>query len=262
MKCKKCGNEFDEGIFCPECGTKNEDKPQMSEEDIKELERQQQERIEREHQEKERQEQERREKERLAKERQQQEKERLERERKEAEVKAKEREARAKAEQENAEAKRLEQENAKREMESRTVKGVMYKTFEEAEQARNEHKKIDLLKEKLLSTKSQKKRQEIFSEFNEPIEIRETKFRYDLLADKINTVPPKSEMVCKIYGYTVLVMFVICMVDAMIATDEMSTLGLISMLWAGFGCWIWPIWKIVQVIKSKSANHYKNIKKI
>lgn len=23
MKCKKCGFEFEEGIFCPECGTKN-----------------------------------------------------------------------------------------------------------------------------------------------------------------------------------------------------------------------------------------------
>ena len=24
MKCKNCGTEFNEGIFCPECGTKNE----------------------------------------------------------------------------------------------------------------------------------------------------------------------------------------------------------------------------------------------
>lgn len=262
MKCKKCGTAFDEGIFCPECGIKNEEKPQLSEANIKELERQKQERLEREQREKERQEQERREKERLEKERKQQEKERLECERKEAEIRAKEREAKAKVEQENAETKRLEQENAKREMESRTVKGVMYKTSEDAEQARNEHKKIDLLKEKLLSTKSQKKRQEILKEFNEPIMIRETKYRYDLLSAKVNTVPPKSELICKIYGYTVLVMFVVCMIDAMIATDEMSTIGLISILWAGFGCWIWPIWKIVQVIKSKSANHYKNIKKV
>lgn len=247
MKCKKCGTEFDEGIFCPECGMKNEEKSQLSESNIKE---------------KELQEQERREKEQLEKERKQQEKDRLERERKEAELRAKEREAKAKAEQENAEAKRLEQENAKREMESRTVKGVMYKTFEEAEQARNEHKKIDLLKEKLLSTKSQKKRQEIFNEFREPIEIRETKFRYDLLADKINTVPPKSEKLCKMYGYTVLIAFVVYMVNSMIAGNDLSTVGLICALWCGFGCWIWPIWKIVQVIKSKSANHYKNIKKI
>ena len=25
MKCQKCGFEFEEGIFCPECGTKNEE---------------------------------------------------------------------------------------------------------------------------------------------------------------------------------------------------------------------------------------------
>lgn len=162
----------------------------------------------------------------------------------------------------NAEARRLEQENARREMESRTVNGVMYKTIDEAELARDEHKKIDFLKEKLLSTKSQKERQEIFKEFNESFEIREAKYRYDLLATKINTVPPKSEHICKIYGYTVLAAFVIYMIIAMTATDDISTIGLICALWAGFGCWIWPIWKIVQVIKSKSSNHYKNIKKI
>lgn len=209
--------------------------------------------------EKEQREAEKKERERIERER---EKERLEQERKEAEARAKEREAKAKAEQVNAEARRLEQENARREMESRTVNGMMYKTIEEAEQARNEHKKIDLLKEKLLSTKSQKKRQEIFKDFNEPIEIRETKYRYDLLATKINAVPPKSEFICKMYGYTVLVAVVIYMIIAMTATDDISTIGLICALWAGFGCWIWPIWKIVQVIKSKSANHYKNIKKI
>lgn len=25
MKCKKCSTEFTEGIFCPMCGTKNEE---------------------------------------------------------------------------------------------------------------------------------------------------------------------------------------------------------------------------------------------
>lgn len=24
MKCKNCGHEFENGIFCPECGTKHE----------------------------------------------------------------------------------------------------------------------------------------------------------------------------------------------------------------------------------------------
>lgn len=249
MKCINCGTEFKEGIFCPECGTRNENIPSLSEVELQEKECA----------EKEQREAEKKERERIERER---EKERLERERKETEVKVKEREARAKAELENAEARRLEQENAKREMESRIVKGVMYKTFEEAEQARDEHKKIDFLKEKLLSTKSQKKRQEIFREFNEPIEIREAKYRYDLLAAKINTVPPKSEAICKIYGYTVLIAFVVYMIISMTTTNDISTLGMICALWGGFGCWIWPIWKIVQVIKSKSANHYKNIKKI
>lgn len=258
MKCSNCGTQFEEGVFCPECGTKNEKIVQLTEKEIREKERQEIERKETERREKERLEQEQREKEK-----------RLESERKEAEARAKEAEARAKeseakakVEQEATLAKRLEQENAKREMESRTVNGVMYRSFEEAEQARDEHKKIDLLKEKLLLTKSQKKRQEILKQFNEPIEIREPRHRYDLLVAKVNTALPKSEMICKVYGYTVLLMFVICMVDAMVATDEMTTVGLVAAIWAGFGCWIWPICKIVQIVKSKSVNHYKNIKNI
>ena len=83
-----------------------------------------------------------------------------------------------------------------------TVRGCLYKTVEEVEQAKDEHNKIDLLKEKLLSTNFQKKRQEIFGTFNESIEIREAKYRYDLLAIKVNTIPLKSELFCKIYGYT------------------------------------------------------------
>ena len=31
MKCSKCGNEFNEGIFCPECGTRIE--PELSPEE-------------------------------------------------------------------------------------------------------------------------------------------------------------------------------------------------------------------------------------
>ncbi len=33
MKCIKCGFEFDEGIFCPECGTKCAEEPELTEEE-------------------------------------------------------------------------------------------------------------------------------------------------------------------------------------------------------------------------------------
>ena len=65
-----------------------------------------------------------------------------------------------------------------------TINGVVYRNYDEAEQAQVEDKKIDLLKAKLLMTKSQKKRQAIFREFNESLESVNAEYRYELLAMK------------------------------------------------------------------------------
>ncbi len=231
MKCKMCSNEFDEGVFCPECGAKYEGVKLGTEDDVKERECQEVETREQECK----------------------------------EIKENENGKACDKENvgiqvENVETRRLEQENVKMEMESRTVRGVMYKTLEEAEKARSEHNKIDLLKEKLLTTKSQKKRQIIFKEFNESIEVSDVKNRYDLLAAKVSVVPAKVEKLCTIYGYSILIAFFISC--TLMSSEEISMVGIICSTWTGFGFWIWPVWKMVKFIKSKSANHYTNIKKI
>lgn len=242
MKCKRCGMEFSEGIFCPECGMKSEER-------VHELERQEQ----REREEQERiiqEEQERKRREQIEKEeKEKQEKKRLESERKAAEKRAREQEIKNRIELENAEAERLQQENTRKEIESRTVKGVIYKTFEEAEQARIEHKKIDLLKEKLLLEKSSQKRKEIYSNFHETILIKEVKYRYDLLQETINNTFEKSRKLNIVYGISVIITFILAMIFELSNKNEI--LFTVFMIWTGFGVWIWPIWKIVLVVKNK-----------
>ena len=131
MKCKNCGFEFDEGIFCPECGTKY---------DVEEARRQAdelkaQEELHRQEEIKERElevEKAKAEQERLANERIQYE---LELEKQKAEIRnleldAKEREASA--------------ENKKNEEQERTYKGVVYSTVDDKNlaQQKDEEQKL------------------------------------------------------------------------------------------------------------------------
>ena len=155
-----------------------------------------------------------------------------------------------------------EQEMAKRDLDSRTVQGTVYKSIEEAEQAKREHNMIDGLRENLMSTKSQRKRKEIFEQFNEQIATVEVMNRYELLKTKVTRAIPISEKLSRIYGVTVLITFVVSMVMFSIIEGEVPLVGQIFIIWASFGIWIWPIWKIILFVKSKSKNYYKNLKNI
>lgn len=158
MRCAKCGCVFDEGLFCPECGTKYDAEAEQKYE--AELKRQQeiqeqenQRRREEEEKAKELERQEEKEKRELEKEKAKAEQERLAKERveKEAEVlKLRKEEAERKAaEEEKAKAEQL----AKEEKLARTFNGVEYQTvdeakaasvaFEEEKKAVKEQKKVD-----------------------------------------------------------------------------------------------------------------------
>jgi len=135
MKCKNCGAEFNEGIFCPECGTKvevelsTEEKEQFekssaereillakqkAEQERIAKEREEAERLDREKQEQVRLEREKVENERLAREKEEAERVRLEK-------MEQERAAREKAEQEREEQKRLAKEQAEQKKEARAI---------------------------------------------------------------------------------------------------------------------------------------------
>ena len=159
---------------------------------------------------------------------------------------------------------RLLQENKETELKNRTVRGVLYSTLSEADNAREEHNQIDILKEKLMLVKSQEKRVEIFRAFKYEFQFADPKRRYELLKLKIETPVPRSEKYINIYGISVLITFFIYLVLNMNEGLTGILLG-ISMgcfIWSSFGVWIWVVWKIVLKCKRKKKNYYKNIEDI
>lgn len=267
MKCINCGTEFNEGIFCPECGHK------YDEEEIARIEREKKEREEREIAEKaereakekaEREAREKAENERLLRERQ----EREERQRAEEERRAREAEeqrkadAKRKAEEEKLLAKQKAEEERirkeKEELASRTFNGKVYADKEEADLAKMESNQVEALKQRLLSTKKQDERRKIIAEFGDAPKTEESRARYEALKAKSEQEKPKSIIINWIYGITVLIAFI----PAVTLSVENGAVYYIAMAWAGCGFYIWIIWKIVLFIKSKSKKYYLNIKHI
>ena len=165
--------------------------------------------------------------------------------------------ARMKREKREQKEKELE---LKKEIESRTLYGTVYESIEELEMAKNEHKKVDYLKEQLLTTKSQKKRYEIFVSYNMETENPDVQRRYEQLKEKVSMPIPLSEKINVIYGVSVIVAFILAIIFEALEVNEV--LFMVPMLWAGFGVWIWGIWKGIWFIKSKKKSYYKNIKYI
>lgn len=163
------------------------------------------------------------------------------------------------AEVKSGEAEKIEIEKA--EIASRTVRGVVYESLEKADLARKEHSEIDQLKKELLKTKSQKKRRKIVGNFSEKLQVKDAIKRYDLLLAKVSEKTPISEKIRISYGITVLLTFVLAVVLLMLEPAA-SSFTVICGVWSGFGVWICAIWKIVQVIRSRNKNYYKNIKYI
>ena len=223
MKCKMCGTVFEKGIFCPECGTRIE----IDTKTIKDNETN-------------------------FNEEQENEKQKIEVERLKQEN-----------EKQKIEVERLKQENERRDREKRVVHGKEYGTIEEAEIAELEHNKIELLKSQMLLTKSQEKRREIVEKFNYDFQTSDAKKRFDLLKAKANVETPISEKVNLFYGLSVLVTFFLGTIfPSLFGNGEINIFSAVCIAWAGFGVWIWPIWKVVQIVKRKDENHYSNIKNI
>ncbi len=156
----------------------------------------------------------------------------------------------------SGEAEKIEIEKA--EVASRTVRGVVYESLEKADLARKEHGEIDQLKKELLKTKSQKKRRKIVGDFSEKLQVKDAIKRYDLLLAKVSEKTPISEKIRISYGITVLLTFVLA-VFLLMLEPAASSFTVICGVWSGFGVWICAIWKIVQVIRSRNKNYYKNI---
>lgn len=247
MKCSNCGVEFNEGIFCPECGTRNDNENADATSDFN---------VENE-------------KADVEKAKATAEKAKAEAEKIKADaerVKAEAERAQAAVEREKAEVEKIKKAQANLEKEdflNRTVRGTVYKTMDEAELAKKEHNMLDVLISQLVTLKSQKQRQGKFGEFNVEINTVDVKNRYELLKAKIMQKQPLSEKANAIYGVSVAIALVAWILGVLMDVDvETSTWLLITFMWSGAGLVVWPIWKIILFVKSRSKDYYKNIKKI
>ena len=124
MKCVKCGREFEEGLFCPECGAKCEEKEaeeKRIQDEIRMKEEKEKRKLE------------------LEKAKVEQEKLAVEKAAYEAEL-ARQQNEKARIEQENR-AKMEEQERKRQEELTRTFNGVLYNTIEEMNVAKDAYEK-------------------------------------------------------------------------------------------------------------------------
>ena len=150
MKCTKCGFEFDEGLFCPECGAK------YDEEEAKRIENEalEQEKIRKEEEKKEEEEKKRKEEEEKAQRELELEKVKVEQERLAVEKAAHEAELlrqqneRIRIEQENK-VKAEEQEKKHQEELSRTFNGIIYNSVDEMNIAKTQYDEQMLLQKNI-----------------------------------------------------------------------------------------------------------------
>lgn len=186
-----------------------------------------------------------------------------ERKREEARKEQERKREEARKEQERKrEQERLLELKRQKDIEQRTVRGYEYKTLEEAELARKENTQIDALKARLMPIKKQEKRKELFENENLEIKTWEANERYKLLKQKIYTVPPKSERFNFIYGISIIITFFLYIFGEGIQSLAANPLVIAMGVWCMFGFWIWVVWKIVLVVKSKKVDYYKNISNI
>ena len=258
MKCRKCGTEFSEGIFCPECGFKNINEktpePVVDEEvgkEIRRLAEKERELLEKERRLKD--EQERIAEEQHKKEQEQSEKEKLleaERKRLDAE----------KANRERTERQAIEvAERAAREKEEAEKRA---RELEESEKLLKDNEIIDSLKIRLMSTKSQEERRKMLSDFDDgQLNCAASHKRIKELRNKANQKQPHGSMANLIFGVTVIL--------AIIATGILGGTGnadspflIVSAVWYGLGIPIWIVWRIVLAVQSRSKKYCLNIKHI
>lgn len=243
MKCRKCGTEFSEGIFCPECGFKNIDEkisePAGDGEEKQRLAEKERELLEKERRLRE-------EQERIAKEQRKKEQEQIEKE-KLLEAERKQLDA-ENADRERAERKAVEEECAARER-------------EESEKLLKDNEIIDILKNKLMSTRSQEERRKMLSEFDEQLNCIASQKRIEELRNKVNQKQPHGSMANWIFGVSVILAIVAAGILGGTGNAESQFL-IVAAIWYGLGIPVWILWRIVLVVQSRSKKFCLNIKHI
>jgi len=126
-----------------------------------------------------------------------------------------------------------------------------------AEKAQQDAATINSWIEMLSRTKKQSKRQKLLAELpTDTITDPEALTRLAKLKEKVNVPEPKGVQINRYLGWCVLLLIVI---SSVMRTNDLAW---VIMEIGGWAFWIWLIWKIVLVIKSKSKASYLYLKDI
>lgn len=223
-KCPSCGAEFTDGVFCPECGTKVTDSEEgfstpIAESYDSEAMKLRNEALQ------------------------------METEKAKAETERLEKEAEIKRLQVQQDQLKLEAEKkALEERASRTYRNIEYATIDECNKAKKDHATIDSWIQELSKSKKPKKRQEKFAELPvDSISTPDAKERLSVLKSRVDIPEPIGNKVNFYIGLFALISFFLIMV----LPTESTLTGIIVGL-GGIAFWVWLIWRIIIIIKSKS----------
>jgi len=249
LKCKKCGNEYTEGIFCPECGFKNVDEVNKADEKSRQFDEkkkfQEQEQIEAEQ---------KNDKETKILMSNDLGQEHLGGQKNNKETRT--------LRQNNLEQERIEEQQKKETEHEKTAEAERIHQ-EDAKMLKEDNELIEALKSRLMATKSQEERKKIIDGFTGKLNCEVSVQRLQHLRDKAEQSPSSASLVNWIFGGTIIFAFIAACIMVCISDKFMdSPFYVIDMLWFVFGLPVWIVWRIVLFIKSKLKSYYLNIKHI
>lgn len=152
--------------------------------------------------------------------------------------------------------------------ENSVLQNLEFATKEEVELIKEEYNKVDILKKKLMQTKSQTKRQEILQGFEYEFKTIDAQNRMNFIEEKVNREVPGIVRISKIMGFgallALLLIFVVSFLISFSIIDNqfMAIAGTIL----GLVFWVclitWIVQKIMIFVKSLSKDYYLNLKDI
>ena len=144
------------------------------------------------------------------------------------------------------------------------VRGTMYDSLEKAEKAKMDHNKVDILKNKLSDTVSQKKRREIIQNFPNDLTTTDAVCRFEKLKEKSERRFPISILLYLALNLLNIVAFVLFFILTYFPSQEsfLYTIGMLFALGWLFGILVWLPWTIVTICQLCSKKFFLRINHI
>ena len=152
--------------------------------------------------------------------------------------------------------------------ENSVIQNSEFATKEEIALIKEEYNKIDILKKKLMQTKSQSKRQEILQGFEYEFKTIDAQNRMNFIEEKVNREVPKIIHISRIMGFGALFAFLLIIITSVLVSFSIINNQFMAIAGTILGfvlciCLItWIVQKIIIFVKSLSKDYYLNLKDI